>query len=82
MAFRFITFDNTEDYLTDRDQAIYYDFLLRNQTIPYYANKELSNKNAINLLGNSDNYNEEMLKLCDNNSTGFLFYGFGEQENL
>ncbi|QED25364.1 hypothetical protein [Spiroplasma citri] len=82
MAFRFITFDNTEDYLTDRDQAIYYDFLLRNQTIPYYANKELSNKNAINLLGNSDNYNEEMLKLCDNNSTGFLFYGFGEQEKL
>ncbi|WFG99542.1 hypothetical protein M1771_05990 [Spiroplasma citri] len=82
MAFRFITFDNTEDYLTDRDQAIYYDFLLRNQTIPYYANKELSNKNAINLLGNSDNYNEEMLKLCDNNSTGFLFYGFGEHENL
>ncbi|APE74535.1 hypothetical protein [Spiroplasma citri] len=82
MAFRFITFDNTEDYLTDRDQAIYYDFLLRNQTIPYYANKELSNKNAINLLGNSDNYNEEMLKLCDNNSTGFLFYGFGQQENL
>ncbi|WFG99615.1 hypothetical protein M1771_06360 [Spiroplasma citri] len=82
MAFRFITFDNTEDYLTDRDRAIYYDFLLRNQTIPYYANKELSNKNAINLLGNSDNYNEEMLKLCDNNSTGFLFYGFGEHENL
>ncbi|WFG95730.1 hypothetical protein M0C40_06410 [Spiroplasma citri] len=82
MAFRFITFDNTEDYLTDRDRAIYYDFLLRNQTIPYYANKELSNKNAINLLGNSYNYNEEMLKLCDNNSTGFLFYGFGEHENL